>query len=240
MSRIRRFHVRDLGAEIVELSADEAHHLVHVLRLAEGAEIEIFDGNGRAASAEIVRISKGAVTVRLVAPAPSRESSLVLEVGIAAPKGDRMALVVQKLTELGAHGIVPLLTERGDVPERACRRNLERWRRVALEASKQCGRSRIPTVDEPRRLADVLGRGDALVLLAEPGAKPLSVSLPGDRTLLALIGPEGGWSEAELEIASARGVTTFGLGPRTLRTETAAIAAAVLLQRLAGDWRDEE
>lgn len=237
MSRTRRFFVADLGSETVELSPEEAHHLADVLRMSEGMEVRLFDGKGRAASAEIVRIAGGTVTLRVLAASPSRESPLALGVGVAVPKGDRMALVVQKLTELGVQRIVPLLTERGEVSRSACERSLSRWRRVALEASKQCQRSRIPELDSPRTLDELLGEPGSLVLLAQPGAAPAPDPLPRDATVLALVGPEGGWSDDELALAAVRGVQKFGLGPRILRTETAAIATAALLQWIAGDWR---
>lgn len=227
MSRERRFHVSSLNSETVELSPEQAHHLVDVLRLREGAEVSLFDGKGGAARAEVHRSAGGEVELRILGPEPSRESPLSLTVAVAPPKGDRMSFLIQKLTELGVTRIIPLETERGRPAE-----SLERWRRIAVEACKQSGRSRSPEVAAPRSFEEVLNEEGSLIA-AHPGAPPLSP--PRGGAIAALIGPEGGWSEKELALAAARGVTLFGLGPRTLRTETAAIAVATLLQFLTGD-----
>jgi 16S rRNA (uracil1498-N3)-methyltransferase len=227
MSRERRFLVTDLGSEAVRLSPEEAHHLVQVLRLREGAEVSLFDGKGGAARAEVQRIAGREVELRLLGPEPSRESPLFLTLAVSPPKGDRMSFLIEKLTELGVTRVVPLETERGRPAK-----NLERWRRIAIEACKQSGRSRTPEITAPRSFEEILN-GEGSLLAAHPGAPPLSS--PRGSATVALIGPEGGWSEKELALAAARGVTLFGLGSRTLRTETAAIAVATLFQFLAGD-----
>jgi 16S rRNA (uracil1498-N3)-methyltransferase len=229
MSRERRFLVSNLDSDAVRLSSEEAHHLVDVLRLSEGAEVSLFDGKGAAARARVERIAGSAVDLRILGPEPSRESPLSLTVAVAPPKGDRMSFLIQKLTELGVTRFVPLETERGRPGE-----SLERWRRIAIEACKQSGRSRPPEVTSPRSLQDVF-KEEASLVAAHPGAPPLSAHRSG--AIVALIGPEGGWSERELALFSERAVTLFGLGPRRLRTETAAIAAATVLQFLAGDLR---
>jgi 16S rRNA (uracil1498-N3)-methyltransferase len=234
VSRERRFFAPDLGGETVVLAADEAHHLTEVLRVAEGAQVVLFDGQGRAARAEVLQIAPE-VRLRLLASEPSRESSLNLAIAVSPPKGDRMDLVVQKLTELGAQRIVPLLTVRGEVDRAACSRRLERWRRIALESCKQCGRSRVPELEPPREVSEVLREAVARVFLAQPGGIPLARVTPQGPSILVLVGPEGGWSREELDLAASLQVASLGLGPRTLRTETAAIAAAALVQFLAGD-----
>ena len=227
MSRERRFHVPSLESDAVRLSPEESHHLVEVLRLREEAEVSLFDGRGSAARAKVHRIEGGEVELRILGPEPSRESPLSLTVAVAPPKGDRMSFLIQKLTELGVTRIIPLETERGRPGE-----SLERWRRIAVESCKQSGRSRSPEVAAPRSFEEVLNEEGGLVA-AHPSAPPLSP--PRGGAIVALIGPEGGWSDEELALAATRRVTLFGLGPRTLRTETAAIAAATLLQFLAGD-----
>lgn len=227
MSRERRFHVSDLDSETVRLSSEEAHHLIDVLRLREGAGVSVFDGKGNAARAQVHRIAGREVEVRILGPEPSRESPLALTLAVAPPKGDRMSFLIEKLTELGVARLVPLETERG-----RGRGNLERWRRIALESCKQSGRSRAPAIESPRSVASVVEE-PGLLLAAHPGAPPMVVNAPGN--VIALVGPEGGWSESELSLFTSRGVTLFGLGPRTLRTETAAVAAAALFQFLAGD-----
>jgi len=227
MSRERRFHVSTLDSETVELSPEQAHHLVDVLRLREGAEVALFDGKGGAARAKVQRIAGREVELRLLGPEPSRESPLSLTLAVSPPRGDRMSFLIEKLTELGVTRVIPLATERG-----RSGKNLERWRRIAVEACKQSGRSRSPEVCAPRGYEEVLSEEGSL-LAAHPGAPPLSAPRKGP--IVALIGPEGGWSERELTLFASRGVTLFGLGPRTMRTETAAIAAATLLQYLAAD-----
>ncbi len=227
MSRERRFHVENLDSERVSLSREQAHHLVHVLRLREGAEVSLFDGRGSAARAVVQRIAGREVELRVLGPEPSRESALSLTLAVAPPKGDRMSFLIEKLTELGVTRVIPLETERGRSGG-----SLERFRRIAIESCKQSGRSRTPEVQEPRSIASVLEEPGPVVA-AHPGAPPLGLG-PTDK-VIALVGPEGGWSEQELTLASSRGVTLFGLGPRTLRTETAAIATATLLQHLWGD-----
>jgi 16S rRNA (uracil1498-N3)-methyltransferase len=232
MSRERRFHVSDLDSETVRLSSEEAHHLVEVLRLREGAEVSLFDGKGGAARARVHRIAGGEVELRILGPERSRESPLSLTLAVAPPKGDRMSFLIEKLTELGVTRVIPLETERG-----RSGKSLERWRRIAAESCKQSGRSRSLEVAAPRSLEEVLHEQGRL-MAAHPGAPSLS---PPSATaaIVALIGPEGGWSEKELALAASRGATLFGLGPRTLRTETAAIAVATLLQYLAGDLSKE-
>jgi len=227
MSRERRFLVSSLDSDAVRLSSEEAHHLVDVLRLSEGAEVSLFDGKGDAARAKVHRIAGREVELRLLGPEPSRESPLSLTLAVSPPKGDRMSFLIEKLTELGVARVIPLETERGRTA-----RNLERWRRIAIEACKQSGRSRSPEVSPPRGYEEVLSE-EGTLLAAHPGAPPLSA--PRKDAIVALIGPEGGWSDRELALFASRGVTLFGLGPRTMRTETAAIAAATLLQYLAAD-----
>jgi len=227
MSRERRFHVSSLDSETVELSPEQAHHLLDVLRLREGAEVALFDGNGGAARAKVQRIAGREVELRLLGPEPSRESPLSLTLAVSPPRGDRMSFLIEKLTELGVARVIPLETERGRAAG-----NLERCRRVALEACKQSGRSRAPAIESPRSMASVLEEPGPVVV-AHPGAPRLAVGAVDK--IVALVGPEGGWSENELSLAAARGVTLIGLGPRTLRTETAALTIATLLQYLAGD-----
>jgi 16S rRNA (uracil1498-N3)-methyltransferase len=206
-----------------------------VLRIAEGASIEIFDGRGASASAEVLEVRGGSVTLKVVAPLQSRESPLNLAMGVAVPKGDRMTWVVQKLTELGVRRIVPLVTERVEMRKEACERNLGRWRRVALESCKQSGRSRVPDIDVPAEPEELLLAHRGARWMAHPGAARLAAPIDPETPALALVGPEGGWSERELALADSCRASLFGLGPRVLRTETAAIAAAVLLQSMAGD-----
>jgi 16S rRNA (uracil1498-N3)-methyltransferase len=227
MSRERRFHVARVDLDRVMLSPEQSHHLVRVLRLTTGAEVSVFDGKGGSARAHVERIEGKEVELRILGPEDSRESPLSLTLAVAPPKGDRMSFLVEKLTELGVSRLIPLETARG-----RSRSSLDRWRRISLEACKQSGRSRALEIEAPRAVASVLEEPGVL-RMAHPGAAPLVV--PAAERLVVLVGPEGGWSEEEIALARSRGAEIFGLGPRTLRTETAAVAAATILQHLVGD-----
>ncbi len=232
MSRERRFLVADLEAGRVELVGDEAHHLIHVLRLRQGDTVALFDGNGRAANATVARIAGESVELDVGGTLPANESPLQITLAVAVPKGDTMSLIVRKLTELGVTTIQPLVSDNSEVSAEAIAKRIERWKRIALEAAKQCGRSRLPSIEPPRAFEELAREG---AWLLSPGASPLSATKPAKP--LVLVGPEGGWSKAELELAAARKLIVFGLGPRTLRTETAAISASTVMQWLGGDLR---
>jgi len=234
MGRERRFFVADLVASRVELTDEEAHHLIHVLRLGEGDAVALFDGNGHAANATVARIGSDVVEFEIGSPLETNESPIALTLGVAVPKGDTMSLIVQKLTELGVATIQPLVSDNSEMPGNAVMKHLERWQRISLEAAKQCGRSQLPCIENPKPF-EALARPDAMVLT--PGAPPLDSSEKLSTNPVVLVGPEGGWSAPELRLAKNRQLTVFGLGPRTMRTETAAIAAATLAQWLAGDLR---
>jgi 16S rRNA (uracil1498-N3)-methyltransferase len=208
--------VADLTAP--ELTSDDAHHLVRVLRAEVGDPLTLSDGAGRWIPGRLVDGS-GAVEVsgpRREVPPPTRP----LTVAFAPVKGDRPEWTVQKLTEIGVDRIVPVMADRSVVRwtgERAAKQ-VERLRRIAREASMQSRRCRLPVLDGPRPATDVLAEPGAVA--AEPGGPPPSGT---DRVLV--VGPEGGWSESELEQA----VGTVGLGPNVLRAETAAVVGAALL-----------
>ena len=234
MSRERRFFIPDLGASRVELTDEEAHHLIHVLRLSEGDTAALFDGKGHAANATVVRITGDVVELDVNDSLPTNESKLALTLAVAVPKGDAMSLIVQKLTELGVATIQPLLSDNSATPASAITKRLARWQRISLEAAKQCGRSRIPSIESPRTFERLAHPG---TFLLTPGAPPFPSSPILSSSAIVLVGPEGGWSAAELQLAHDRELTVFGLGPRTLRTETSALAAAILMQWLGGDLR---
>ena len=158
-------------------------------------------------------------------------------------KSEKFDLVVQKATELGVTRVVPLLTERADVRIREpqdAKRKLERWQRIALESAKQCGRARLLIIDEPLSFADALselGNAELRIMFAERSGEPLNETLGAKpaKSIAALIGPEGGWADEEIEQARASHWKIVTLGGRILRAETAAIAVAVLLQHRFGD-----
>ncbi|HEX3558212.1 MAG TPA: 16S rRNA (uracil(1498)-N(3))-methyltransferase [Pyrinomonadaceae bacterium] len=251
------------GARVV-LSAEESRHLRDVLRLRAGDEAQVFDGEGREFACIVVESigRAAALEVRGRAEPPSRESPLELTLAVALLKGEKFDLVVQKATELGASRVVPVATKRADVRLRDARdtaRRVERWRRLALEASKQSGRARVPAVTEPLALDSFVEgaahAGEVRLLFAERGgagmdslSAPDSLSIKAGRgsvsneseprpALTALVGPEGGWDDAEIARAREHGWTIITLGGRTLRAETAAIVVAAILQHRFGDLR---
>jgi len=238
------------GAGVV-LSEEESRHLRDVLRLRAGDEAHVFDGEGRefacVVSAPGARRERARLEVRSRAEPPSPESPLSLTLAVALLKGEKFDLVVQKATELGVRRVAPVLTKRADVrlrDERDADGRVGRWRRHALEASKQSGRAVVPSVDAPVAFDSLVGvrdEGTARLLFAERGGAGFD-SLADETharpaSAVALVGPEGGWDEDELSQARAGGWALVTLGGRTLRAETAAVAVCVLLQNLWGDLK---
>lgn len=232
-------------ASSVRLDADEAHHLVRVLRLKEGARVFVFDGGGAEWEAEIARVGKRDVELKLLAPLTDLvESPLRLTLAQALIKSDKFDWVVQKATELGVTRIAPLITEHGDIrriDERA-EQKLQRWQRIALEAVKQCGRRRLVEIVAPLSFADFCEGAtvERNLIFSERGGRSLrEVAAEWEQTnqLNLCVASEGGWSEGELQKAAASGFVPVHLGSRVLRTETAAITAVALAQHLFGDLR---
>lgn len=207
-----------------------------------GDRVAVFDGSGREAAAEILVTERDRVTVAVQTPdTVDRESPLDITLAVSVSRGDRMDTVVQKATELGVSKIWPLLSERTGVKLDAKRwdKKLRHWRQVAISACEQCGRNRLPEVAAVAPLQDILRRTDALPaeslrLLLHPMEKP--GALPEHcASLLLLAGPEGGFSESEVEEARSSGFAGLVLGPRVLRTETTPLAALSVLQARWGD-----
>lgn len=220
-----------------------ARHVGRVLRCRPGDELTLFDGRGGEFAATVEQVSKRGVVVNVGAHRErDTEAALPVHLFQGLSRGDRMDTVVQKATELGVARITPLVSEHTVVrldDERAGKR-LAHWRRVAASACEQCGRNRLPRVDPPAKLACVLGAAPAagtLRLLLSPEAG-VGLRQPGRERPAAvelLIGPEGGFSAAEAALAAEAGFEGISLGPRILRTETAAIAALALVQAAWGD-----
>jgi len=243
MSRTRLYTDEPLQAgSDTELRGDAAHYVGRVLRLAPEDEVTLFDGSGCEYPAVVRRVTRSSVTLTpLEAISRDVESALRIRLLQGVSRGERMDFVVQKATELGVAGITPVLTERSVVrldAGRAHKRVLH-WRGVAASACEQCGRNVLPVIDTPIDLREWLGAnrqaGDTRVIL-KPGTDATLASLPaGVDIVTVLVGPEGGFSEAEYEAAAITGFQPVGLGPRILRTETAALAIVVALQALHGD-----
>ena len=232
------------GSE-VRLHPDAAHHAVRVLRLAVGEPVVLFDGRGGEFEARITRIDRGQVSVKTGAHRDiERECRLHIVLVQGLSGGDRMDITLQKAVELGVAAIQPVATERSVVKlkdERAQRR-AEHWQNLAISACEQCGRNRVPQVAPLMSLPDWLAqldmpvaKDDARLLLSPAATEPLKALSPVQHLTL-LIGPEGGLSPAETQMAQSRGFRPVRLGPRILRTETAALAALSAIQALWGDF----
>ncbi len=235
---LRRIHLppeRIDGARGM-LGPEARRYLADVLRLSPGAALEVFDGRGGRYAAEIgPGFEWVTLGPRQAAPAASVELTLLL----ALAKGEKTDLVVQKATELGAARIVPFAAERSVVRldrERGEER-ARRWRRIAEEAARQCGRADVPEVDAPAPLSGALGAlpPGLVPIVLHPGAPPVASLAPAAGGYAAIVGPEGGLTRAEMEACDAAGARHASLGPRVLRAETAAIVAVALLQARFGD-----
>ena len=242
--RVPRLHVDGplAAGGSVPLPEAASRHVTKVLRLGPGDPLILFDGRGGEYEAAVARVSRGAVAVEVGAYRPvDRESALAIELGQGVCRGDRMDLVVQKATELGVCAIRPVLCERSVVkldPARA-RRRVEHWRAIAVHAAQQSGRTRAPDLGGVEGLESWLSRPGAGqgIFLSPQAASPISDLAHSGGAVRLLVGPEGGLSPREAECVRAAGFTGLRLGPRVLRTETAALAALSVLQAYWGDLR---
>lgn len=254
MKSRRRFYLPgDLRRHrTVVLDGQEAHHLQRVLRMRPGEELVLLDGSGAEFPGRIKGFSGSQVIVELeTAVAGGAEPSLTVSLAQGIPKGDKMELIIQKATELGLSRLVPLMTARTVVrlrPERSSNR-IPRWQRVAAESAKQCRRSRPPRIDPVCTLKEALEQvpRDALALMPWEGEGGvwLKDQLRGENLrkrpeIWIFVGPEGGWEPAEVELAQSAGVIPVTLGPRILRTETAALAMLSILMYEGGDLGEAE
>ncbi|HVR40526.1 MAG TPA: 16S rRNA (uracil(1498)-N(3))-methyltransferase [Thermoanaerobaculia bacterium] len=207
--------------EPITLAGEEFHHAARVVRVRVGEEVEIFDGRGVAALGVIDALERDHALITLRAHVSPRESAIAIQLAMAIIQLEKFELVLQKATELGVRTIIPLVTERVELRPERYKGKADRWNKIVFEATKQCGRAIIPTIEAPASFDDVLKRkGLKIVFEADTEATPQ----PRNPATL-LIGPEGGWSEHELELAREHGCTFERLGPRRLRAETAAIVA---------------
>ena len=223
------------------LEGDAANHIMRVLRLRPGDPLTLFDGSGPEHPARIEEFRRSAVTVTVGDPSPAvRESPLHLTLAQGISRGERMDWVMQKSTELGVSHIVPVLTERTVVKLDAqhSARKLEHWQAIVIAACEHSGRNIVPPVAAPQPLHEFLRSHDAdatRLLLSPTGTLRIDELAPRAPRITVLIGPEGGLSELEQRAALAAGFMAVRLGPRVLRTETAAVAALTLLQHRFGD-----
>ena len=211
------------------LDGPEAHHLATVRRFVAGDRLVLFNGDGHDYPAEVVSVGKKTAVLSILAATPiDRELPRPLLVAAALPKGDRAEFLIEKLTEIGTTEFIPLQTERSIVSPREAR--LEKFSRIVIESSKQCGRNRLMTIHPVRSFRELLTgsslpRHRWLLHTAALGRSESDWCNVQDGVLLA-IGPEGGFTPGEVQAADAAGFRVLGLGPRQLRIETAAIVTA--------------
>jgi 16S rRNA (uracil1498-N3)-methyltransferase len=237
---------------LLELPRDTGAHLARVLRARSGDEIVLFNGDGREFAGAIEAVSGSRVSASIgAARSIDRESPFQLTLVQCVPRGDRMDFIVQKATELGVVRIVPVLSQRSVVrlDEIQAASKQAHWRAVAVSACEQCGRNRLPSVEPPQPLLSYLGamappdadRMPRWVLEPERarqtlrGARIIGGEAPAAPGAQIAIGPEGGFTADELEAFDLSTFSRVSLGPRVLRTETAAIAAIAVLQARFGD-----
>jgi 16S rRNA (uracil1498-N3)-methyltransferase len=228
--------------------ADEAHHLRRVLRLRPGAMVDATDGTGHLYTVRLVALDTagawGAIEARTE---PGHESPCTITLAQGILKGDRMSWLVQKATELGVARIAPTETARVVArPAAGAAGRHSRWERIAREAVKQCGRVVVPAIDPPRAFAEVVREipgHDVTWVFWEGGGQALAATAAATgwpARLLLLVGPEGGFTPEEVALAEGAGARLVSLGPRTLRAESAGLAAVALCQFLFGDLGGRE
>lgn len=222
------------------LDGQEAHHMLHVKRLRPGEGVLLFDGGGREAVARIVGAERGIARLCIErVDKVDREARIPISLAFSVPKGKKAEFLVQKCCELGVRRLIPLGCERSVVKlAQEGSHKTERWRSVALESSKQCGRTYVTEVSEVvsfKGLVEMESIRDyrpRLFASTGPEAVVLSEVIGGDTGpggVLCIIGPEGGFTEEETEVAVRSGCAPVSLGPRVLRTETAAVALVSIL-----------
>ena len=223
------------------VEGNAANHIMRVLRLRSGDLLTVFDGTGGEFSARIQDFRKDAVVVSVQEHrTEDRESSLSLTLAQGISRGERMDWVIQKATELGTTRIIPVSTKRTVVrlDEKQTEKKLQHWRGVAIAACEQCGRNRVPEVTAPVDFYNLLppdSTGSTRLLLSPSGEVRIDDLKDVGSGVTVLIGPEGGLEDVEQEAAIHAGFKAVRLGPRVLRTETAAIAALTIIQRYFGD-----
>ncbi len=219
------------------LAGTEAHHLSQVLRLGPGARVVLFDGTGSEVTAQVIGVSKRNVSLEPCSEVRTTGRIVpTVTLAVAPPKGDRFRWLVEKATELNVTRLVPLITQRTVVDPREGK--LDKLRQTVIAACKQSGRNHLMQITTPQRFQKSFPGtdGEDCRIMLHPGGTPLGTfALNPDRekTLQLLVGPEGGFTNEEVEQAVAGGATLASLGPTLLRTETAALAAAAII---ASKW----
>ncbi len=238
---MRRFYAppENFQNENVILSEEETRHLRDVLRLRENETVKVFDGENHEFICGIEKSEKRQTVLKIIKETtPSASvSNLDLTLAVALLKGEKFDLVIQKAVELGVKNFVPLVTKRCDVKIKDADKKRERWRKIALEASKQSGRADLMKIETPTDFEKFIETvSGTKILFSERGGAGFS-EVSESKKITAVIGAEGGWEDAEIEAANANGFQIVTLGGRILRAETAAISIAAILQHRFGDLK---
>ena len=232
----RLFVRQPLGDDVqVELDGGQANYLGNVLRLGAGSELLVFDGLSGEWLARISEAAKKRMTLSIERKTREAESIPDVWLGFAPVKRAQTDWLIEKATELGAARLVPVLTQR-TVAERV---RLDRLESIAIEAAEQCGRTRVPEIAEPMKLARFIKELDParrLYFADESGGDALAGTFREGPAAI-LVGPEGGFTDEERTLVRGSGAAAISLGPRILRAETAALAALSAYMALVGDWR---
>ncbi len=239
---MHRFYLPDL--EHLVLSGGEAHHATHVLRLKQGDSVNVFDGHGHEAQCAVDKMTADSIHLKLLTRGNTSPLACRITLAQAVPKKN-MDLILQKSTELGVFSILPLVSERTIVQlDEQDTKKLERWRSICLEACKQSGNNWLPELQPPQKARDYLAdlaeqkKSFDLKLIAslQPDSRPLKKILADSprtaapMSVLILIGPEGDFTPAEINLAKSAGCSPLSLGPLVLRAETAALYALSIIR----------
>lgn len=228
-------------SDSVLLDKEAGNHVSRVLRMTKGQQVELFNGDGHSYFSEIIAIERSLVTVQIREKvAVTNESPLNIHLYQGVSRGDKMELTLQKGVELGVSQFTPLITERCGVKldEKRWQKKLEHWQKVIESACEQCGRNSIPTLHPVIKLQAALSQLNDNSFFMHPEAKQnfKSISAETDSEIQLWVGPEGGFSDEEISWVEAHGCKPVQLGPRVLRTETAALAAVSVMNSLWGDF----
>ena len=252
----RRFYAPppDFHESVVSLDEGETRHLRDVLRLRAGDSANVFDGEGREFECVVENIDKRTSALKILAtvePA-APESNLDLTICASVLKSDKTDVAIQKAVELGVNRFIPMITARCDVKSKAAAMRVDRWRKIVLEASKQCGRARLMTIDEVSTFEEQMQKpahvssptvregssqqkpARSLLFFSERDGGELPL-IEKPTSITVFLGPEGGWDDSEIDLARESGADVITLHGRIMKADTAAIAISAILQHKFGD-----
>lgn len=223
---------------VLELPSEISHKLIKVIRSKIGDSILMFDGGNKEATCIITEVNKKTVVVRVDnVYDKNKESNINIHLYQSIAKSDKMDFIIQKATELGAVSITPIISERTVVKLKSDKidSKMEHWQKVAISACEQSGRNFVPKVNNPIKLSNISFDKKSISVTLDPTANSTIKKLPKNSNYSVFIGPEGGFSDAEVKLLKTLGSQRISLGPRILRAETAALTTIAALQLEFGD-----